>query len=92
MAPRSRCLVDQSPMAITSSGGIVVGLGYCYSAKTTQDVTKAIAAARLNPGQSWFVGVVLDNRGRADALHRLEDAAAEAAALSATKGTKGHGR
>lgn len=92
MARRSRSKVDDSPMAVTSSGGIVVGLGYCLSAKTTHDLTRVIATTRLTPGQRFFLGVALDDDGRADVLHRLDDAAAEAAALSATKGRKGRGR
>lgn len=92
MARRSPSRIDQSPIAITSSGGIVVGLGYCLSAKTTDDVSRAIATTRLNPGQRFFLGVALEDDGRDEVLRRLDDAAAEAAALSATKGRKGRGR
>jgi len=75
-------------MAITSSGGVVVGLGYCSSAKSTRELVKLISATKLKPGQSWFAGVVLDDRRRADALRKLDDAAAEAAALSAVGDSK----
>lgn len=50
--------------------------------RTVDDLIKVISTTNSKPGQSWFVGVVLDRRRRADALRRIDDAAAEAAALS----------
>lgn len=69
-------------MAVTSLGGIVVGLGYCSSARNLRELVKVVSTTSLKPGQKFFVGVVLDNQRRTDALRRLDDAAAEAAALS----------
>lgn len=70
-------------MAVTIPfGEVVVGLGYCSTARTIRELLKVISTTSLKPGQRWFVGVVLDRKGRADALRRLDDAAAEAAALS----------
>ncbi|MBI3200099.1 MAG: hypothetical protein HYZ29_01070 [Myxococcales bacterium] len=69
-------------MAITSSGEVVIGLGYCSSAKNLRELLKVISTTILKPGQKFFVGVSLDNRRRDDALRQLDDAAAEAAALS----------
>ena len=69
-------------MAITSSGEFVVGLGYCSMAVNIGELLQVISTTNLKPGQSWFLGVVLDRRRRADALRRLDDAAAEVAALS----------
>lgn len=83
-------------MAITTSGSIVVGLGYCSSAKNIRELIKVISTTSLKPGQRWFVGVVLDHRRRADALRRLDDCVAEAAALSGVGASsskrKGSGR
>jgi len=75
-------------MAITSSGEVIVGLGYCSSAKTIQELLKVVSTTSLKPGQMFFVGVVLDDRRLADALRKLDDAAAEAAALSAVGDSK----
>lgn len=61
---------------------MIVGLGYCSSVKTIAELLKVISTTKLKPGQNFFVGVVLDKRRRADALRTLDDAAAEAAALS----------
>lgn len=69
-------------MAISSSGDVVVGLGYCSMAKNVRGLLKLVSTTKLKPGQSWFVGVVLDPKRRDDALRRLDDAAAEAAAQS----------
>lgn len=80
--PRSSHRLDQSPLAVTTSGSIVVGLGYSMDVRTVADLIKVISTTTLKPGQSWFVGVVLDHRRRADALRRLDDGAAEAAAQS----------
>ena len=74
-------------MAITSSGEFVVGLGYCSIAKNVRELLKVISTTKLKPGQRWFAGVVLDRRRRADALRRIDDAAAEAAALSGVGGS-----
>lgn len=80
MARRSR--ISQSPMAITSHGQVVVGLGYSMDLRTVAALVNVISTTSLYPGQMFFIGVVLDRRHRDDALRRLEDAAAEAAALS----------
>lgn len=74
-------------MAISSQGDVIIGLGYCSSAKTIQELLKVISTTKLKPGQKWFVGVVLDDRSRASALRTLDDGAAEAAALSAVGGS-----
>lgn len=74
-------------MAISSQGDVIIGLGYCSSATTIQELLKVISTTSLKPGQRWFVGVVLDHHNRADALRRLDDAAAEAAAVSAVGGS-----
>jgi hypothetical protein len=68
-------------MAVTTSGSIIVGLGYCSSAKNTRELLKVISTTKLKRGRKFFVGVSLDKRRRADALRSLDDAAAEAAAL-----------
>lgn len=79
---RPRPPISIAPVAITSSGDVVVGLGYCSMAKNVRELLKVVSTTDLKPGQRWFVGVVLDQGRRADALRRLDDAAAEAAALS----------
>lgn len=88
MARRLGSRIDQSPMSITSSGEVVVGLGYSMDVRTVADLIKVISTTSLKPGQMFFVGVVLDDRRRADALRKLDDAAAEAAALSAVGDSK----
>lgn len=76
-------------MAVTIPfGEIVVGLGYCSSAANIRELAKLISTTSLKRGQKLFVGVVLDRRRRADALRRLDDAAAEVASLSGV-GRKG---
>jgi len=74
-------------MAISSQGDVIVGLGYCSIAKNVRELLKVVSTTNLRPGQSWFVGVVLDRGRRGDALGRLDDAAAEAAALSGVGGS-----
>lgn len=62
--------------------------------RTVAEVIKVISTTSLKPGQKFFVGVVLDQGRRDDALRRLDDAAAEAAALSgvgASRKRKGSG-
>lgn len=76
---------------------MIIGLGYCSSAKTIQELLKVVSTTGLKPGQMLFVGVVPDHRRRADALKQLDDAAAEAAAQSgvgaaADSKRKGSGR
>jgi len=61
-------------------------------AKNARELLKVMSATKLRPGQSWFVGVVLDRKGRADALRMLDDAAAEAAALSGVGAASKAGR
>lgn len=75
-------------MAISSQGDVIIDLGYCSSAKTIQELLKVVSTTSLKPGQAFFVGVVLDQGRRDDALRRLDDGAAEAAALSGV-GRKG---
>ncbi len=77
-----RLRISFAPIAISSQDDVIVGLGYCSSAQTIAELVKVISTTSLKPGQKFFVGVVLDKRRRADALRRLDDAAAEAAALS----------
>ena len=74
-------------MSITSSGEVVVGLGYSMDVRTVAELLKVVSTTKLKRGQSWFVGVVLDRGRRADAVRRLDDAAAEAAALSGVGGS-----
>lgn len=70
-------------MALSSQGELIVGLGYCSSAVNIRELVKFISkSTSLKPGQRFYVGVVLDRRRRADSLRRLDDAAAEAAAVS----------
>lgn len=59
--------------------------------RTVADLVKVISTIKLKRGQVFFVGVVLDHRRRADALRRLDDCAAEAAALSGVGGSKREG-
>lgn len=84
--PRSE--ISLAPAAITSSGEVIVGLGYCSMAKNLRELVKVVSATKLRPGQSWFVGVVLDRKRRFDALRKLDDAAAEAAARSGVGDSK----
>jgi hypothetical protein len=69
-------------MAITSSGGIVVGLGYATDTRTVSEMIKIISTTPLKPGERLFVGVVLHGRHREEALVRIDDGAAEAAVWS----------
>lgn len=69
-------------MAISSQGEVIVGLGYCSMATNVQELLKVISTTKLRPGEGWFVGVVMDRGRRDDAVRRLDDAAAEGAALS----------
>ena len=70
-------------MAVTSSGGIVVGLGYAMDLRTVAGAIKVISTTPLKRGERLFVGVVLDQRRRGDALRRLDDGASEACVWSA---------
>ncbi|MCC6667212.1 MAG: hypothetical protein IT375_25930 [Polyangiaceae bacterium] len=74
-------------MAISSQGDVIIDLGYCSSAKTIQALLKVVSTLKLMRGQRFYLGVVLDRRRRADALRRIDDAAAEAAALSGVGGS-----
>lgn len=75
-------------MAITSSSEVVVGLGYSMDVRTVAELLKVISTTNLKPGQMFFVGVVLDHRRRDEVLRRLDDAAAEAAALAGVSDSK----
>ncbi len=80
MARRSR--ISFAPICISNQGDVIVGLGYSSSAKNLRELLNVVSTTKLKPGQNFFVGVVLDKRRRDDALRRLDDAAAEAAALA----------
>lgn len=76
-------------MAVTIPfGEVVVGLGYSMDVRTVAEMVKVVLTLKLMRGQRLFLGVVLDECRRADAVRRLDDAAAEAAALSGV-GRKG---
>lgn len=83
--PRSRCRshdrLDQSPIAVTSGGKIVAGLGYVASIDTVDDLIRIIRERRWKGGR-LFVGVVLDDRRQAEALRRIDDSASEWAAVA----------
>jgi hypothetical protein len=72
--------IDQSPLAVTSSGGIVVGLGYTRDLNSTDEIIDLLRSGRLTG--TLFVGTVLSGSTAKAALKRFDDAAAEIAATS----------
>ena len=79
-------------MAVTIPfGEVLVGLGYAMDVRTVAGLLKVVSTLKLMRGQRFYLGVVLDRRRRADALRRIDDAAAEAAALSGVGASKRNG-
>lgn len=79
--PRTTARIDQSPIAVTASGKIIAGLGYVASVHTVDDLIELIRQRRWRGGQ-LFVGVVLDDRRHVETLRRIDDSAAEWAAVA----------
>jgi hypothetical protein len=72
--------IDQSPLAVSSSGGIVIGLGYAHDLRSTEQLVEVLRSGKL--AGELFVGLLLTGRRRATALKHLDDASAEIAATS----------
>jgi len=81
--------VNQSPLAITSKGDVLVGTGYALDLHTLVDVVKAIHRGEI--AGRVFVGIVLDGPCRLKALKAMDDVAAEIAATAKiSRGTPAH--
>lgn len=87
MPPRRRSqrthpIIDQAPLALSIHGDVIVGIGYCASAKTIAEAIEVLRTIKLAPDQRLYIGVLLGPRWQREALRRLDDASAEIAATS----------
>lgn len=77
---RSAPRLSQSPLAQTSDGQLVVGLGYAADVLTVEQIVELLRDGSITG--KVFIGVVLSGAKAVRAKKQLDDAAAEAAALS----------
>jgi hypothetical protein len=70
--------VDQSPLAVTSQGSLIVGLGYTHDLRSLAQVVELLRSGAVTG--TIFVGVVLSGSKVKNALNQIDDAAAEVAA------------
>jgi hypothetical protein len=77
--------LDQSPMAVTSTGAPLINAAHFYGVDDLEALIEL-----LSKGRPVFVGIVLTAAEAEEALGRLDDATAEIAAVIG--GARGRGR